>query len=90
MLTQQEKQKIIEEFKKKENDTGSVEIQIGLLTKKIEKLSEHLKIHKKDKSSKRGLLRMIGRRRKLLNYLKKTDKESYEKILKPLSSYSKF
>jgi small subunit ribosomal protein S15 len=84
MLTQQEKQKIIEEFKKKENDTGSVEIQIGLLTKKIEKLSEHLKIHKKDKSSKRGLLRMIGRRRKLLNYLKKTDKESYEKILKKI------
>ena len=67
-----------------EKDTGSPEIQVALLTKKIDGLSEHLKIHKKDNSSRRGLLQMVGKRRRLLSYLKKKDPERFEKTAKKL------
>lgn len=68
-----------------EKDTGSPEIQVALLTQKIDTLSEHLKIHKKDNSSRRGLLQMVGKRRRLLSYLKKKDPERFEKTSKKLS-----
>lgn len=67
-----------------EKDTGSPEIQVALLTQKIDSLSEHLKIHKKDNSSRRGLLQMVGKRRRLLTYLKKKDPERFEKTTKKL------
>lgn len=67
-----------------ERDTGSPEIQVALLTQKIDSLSGHLKIHKKDNSSRRGLLQMVGKRRRLLTYLKKKDPERFEKTSKKL------
>ena len=67
-----------------EKDTGSPEVQVALLTQKITSLSEHLKIHKKDNSSRRGLLQMVGKRRRLLSYLKKKDPERFEKTAKKL------
>jgi len=84
-LEPQEKKQIIEGFKRHEKDTGSAEVQIAILTHRINRLTEHFEVHKKDHSSKRGLLRLIARRRKLLNYLKKTDKERYFQILKKLN-----
>lgn len=69
-----------------EKDTGSPEIQVALLTQKIDSLSEHLKIHKKDNSSRRGLLQMVGKRRRLLTYLKKKDPERFEKTSKKLKT----
>ena len=85
MLDKKEKQEIIDKFKLHENDTGSVEVQIAILTEKIKKLSDHLKEHKKDHSSRRGLLKMVGRRRKLLNYLKEKDYEKYLQLLENLN-----
>jgi small subunit ribosomal protein S15 len=79
------KKEIIGEFKRHEKDTGSAEVQIAILTHRINRLTEHFEVHKKDYSSKRGLLKLIARRRKLLNYLKKTDKERYFQILKKLN-----
>jgi len=67
-----------------EKDTGSPEVQVALLTQKIDSLSEHLKAHKKDNSSRRGLLQMVGKRRRLLTYLKKKDPERFEKASKKL------
>ena len=67
-----------------EKDTGSPEIQVALLTQRIDALSEHLKIHKKDNSSRRGLLQMVGKRRRLLTYLKKKDPERFEKTARKL------
>lgn len=81
MLDKKEKQEIIEKFRLHENDTGSAEVQIAILTEKIRKLSEHLKEHRKDHSSRRGLLKMVGRRRKLLNYLKERDYDKYLQLL---------
>lgn len=78
------KQEIIEKFKIHETDTGSPEVQIAVLTDRINHLTEHLKIHKKDHHSRRGLLKMVGQRRGLLNYLKKSDVERYRKILEAL------
>lgn len=69
-----------------EKDTGSPEIQVALLTQKIDSLSGHLKIHKKDNSSRRGLLQMVGKRRRLLTYLKKKDPERFEKTSKKLKT----
>ena len=66
-------------------DTGSAEVQIALLSERINALSEHLKLHKKDFNSRRGLLQMVNQRRKLLNYLKKTDPKKYEEILTKLN-----
>ncbi len=85
MLDKKEKQEIIEKFKLHENDTGSPEVQIAILTEKIKKLYEHLKEHKKDHSSRRGLLKMVGRRRKLLNYIKEKDYEKYLQLLENLN-----
>jgi len=85
MLDKKEKQEVIDRFKLHENDTGSVEVQIAILTEKIKKLSDHLKEHKKDHSSRRGLLKMVGRRRKLLNYLKEKDYEKYLQLLENLN-----
>jgi len=83
-LDPETKQEIIEEFATHNGDTGSPEVQIALLTKKIEQLSSHLKEHKKDKHSRRGLLGMVERRRKLLRYLEDEDKESYEELVEKL------
>ena len=78
----EEKAAIIEEYALHEGDTGSPEVQIALLTKRISDLTEHLKIHKKDHHSRRGLLKMVGQRRSLLNYLIKVDIERYRLIIK--------
>lgn len=78
------KTQIIEEFKLHEGDTGSPEVQIAILTERINHLNEHLKIHKKDHHSRRGLLKMVGQRRGLLNYLMKKDIERYRAIVEKL------
>ena len=79
------KQEIIEKFALHEGDTGSPEVQIALLTQRINHLNEHLKLHKKDHHSRRGLLKMVGQRRGLLNYLKEKDIERYRAILASLN-----
>ena len=84
MLLKDEKTAIIESNKTHENDTGSPEVQIAILTKRINDLTEHLKIHKKDHHSRRGLLKMVGRRRNLLAYLQKKDIERYRAIIEKL------
>lgn len=78
------KTEIIEQFKLHEGDTGSPEVQIALLTERINHLNEHLKVHAKDHHSRRGMLMMVGQRRGLLSYLQKTDIERYRAILKTL------
>ena len=78
------KTEIIREFGRKEGDTGSPEVQIALLTARINELNDHLKMHKKDHHSRRGLLMMVGRRRGLLNYLAEQDIERYRAIIKKL------
>ena len=81
MLMKDEKAKIIEEYSTHEGDTGSPEVQIAILTKRISDLTEHLKVNKKDHHSRRGLLKMVGQRRNLLNYLMKVDIERYRSII---------
>ena len=83
-MTQAEKQAIIKEFATHEGDTGSPEVQIAVLTKRINDLNEHLKVNKKDHHSRRGLLKMVGHRRNLLAYLQKKDIERYRAIVKKL------
>ncbi len=83
-LTTQEKQKIIKKFARERGDTGSPEVQIALLSAQIDKLAEHLKEHKKDVHSRRGLLSMVAKRRRLLNYLKKRNEERYKNLIKSL------
>ncbi len=78
------KKAIIDEFKRHENDTGSPEVQIALLTKRISYLTEHLKVHKTDHHSRRGLLKMVGQRRALLNYLYRESPERYRAIVQRL------
>ena len=75
------KEQIIKDFGRKEGDTGSPEVQIALLTARINELNEHLKVHKKDHHSRRDLLKMVGRRRNLLGYLKKNDLEGYRALI---------
>lgn len=84
VLQKEEKAEIIDEFCLHEGDTGSPEVQIAILTKRISGLTEHLKEHKKDHHSRRGLLKMVGQRRRLLNYLKSTEVERYRTIIKKL------
>ena len=84
-MTKEEKAKIIKEFAKSKNDCGSTEVQIAILTKEINDLTEHLKVHIHDFHSKRGLLMKVGRRRKLLDYLKKNDVVSYRNIIEKLN-----
>ena len=85
MLTQEKKQEIIKEHAIHEGDTGSPEVQIAVLTARIQYLTEHLKEHKKDHHSRRGLLKMVGHRRRLLGYLYKTDIERYRVIITKLN-----
>lgn len=82
--TGDDKKRLIEQFKLHENDTGSPEVQVGLLTHRISYLTEHLKVHKKDHHSRRGLLMLVGRRRRLLNYVKNKDIKRYRTIIETL------
>ena len=84
-MTKERKQEIIQTYKRDENDTGSPEVQIALLTERITELTEHLKVHKKDNHSRRGLLKMVGQRRSLLKYLAKKDINRYRTITEQLS-----
>jgi len=83
-LTQERKQEIIKEFRIHETDTGSPEVQIAILTEQINNLNEHLRVHKKDYHSRRGLMKMVGKRRNLLNYLRETDVQRYRKLIDKL------
>lgn len=83
-LSKEEKQRIVEEYRVKDNDTGSPEVQVAVLTKEITELNQHLKTHKKDHHSRRGLLMKVGRRRHLMNYLKEKDIQRYRNLLKKL------
>ena len=84
MISKELKTKIIDEYKRDEKDTGSPEVQIAILTERINELTEHLKVHKKDDHSRRGLLKMVGKRRNLLNYLSKKDINRYREIVAKL------
>ncbi len=84
-MSKDRKQEIIKEFQKSKNDVGSAEVQIALLTEEINNLTEHFKTHIHDYHSKRGLQKMVGRRKKLLNYLKDTDVVSYRELIKKLN-----
>jgi len=84
MTSGKEKKEIVKEYRVHESDTGSTEVQVALLTKSIEELTEHLKEHKKDHHSRRGLLMKVGKRRRLLDYLKKEDVERYRVLIKEL------
>ncbi len=83
-LEKQEKSKVIEKFQIHEGDTGSPEIQVALLTKKIDKLADHLKTHKKDHHSRRGLLKAVNKRRRLILYLRNKDEDRYQEVVEKL------
>ena len=83
-LTKEEKQEIIKEHGRAETDTGSHEVQIAMLTRRINQLTEHLRTHKSDHHSRRGLLKLVGRRRRFLNYLQRTNLEGYRALIKEL------
>lgn len=84
-LTKEKKEMLVKEYRMHDRDTGSPEIQIALLTERINQLTEHLKKSSKDFSSRRGLLKLVGKRRRLLDYLKDTDLDGYRKIVEQLS-----
>ena len=84
MITKEMKQQIIKDYQLKEGDTGSPEVQVAILTKRINDLTEHLKDHMKDHHSRRGLLRMVGKRRNMLNYLAKKDINRYRALIAKL------
>jgi len=84
-LDSAKKQEIVAKYGRKENDTGSSEVQIALLTERIIELTEHLKVFKKDHASRLGLLKLVGQRRRLMKYLKRTNKDSYMKLIEALS-----
>lgn len=83
-LTVDQKQEIVSKHGKDVNDTGSAEVQIALLTARVNELTEHLRAHKKDHHSRRGLLMLVGKRRRLLNYLQRTDLDRYRALIKEL------
>ncbi len=83
-LKKEDKTVLVEKFGRSGSDTGSSEVQIALLTERISYLTEHLKMHKKDHSSRRGLLKMVGQRRRLLNYLNRKDRERYKTLIEEL------
>ena len=83
-LTKEEKQALVEKYRLKEGDTGSPEIQIAILTQEIRELNEHLKVHKHDHHSRRGLLKKVGHRRNLMKYLMKKDLSRYQELIKSL------
>lgn len=84
MITKEEKQELIQKFGKSENDTGTPEVQIAIFSKRINELTEHLKQHPKDHATRRGLLKLVGKRRRLLNYLMDIEIDRYRKITKEL------
>ncbi len=84
MIKQDKKTKIIEDFKAHDTDTGSSDVQVAILTEQIDELAKHLKKHPKDNHSRRGLLKMVAKRRKLLDYLKKENEKRYKKVIKKL------
>ena len=84
MLTLRQKQNVVKEHRAHDTDTGSPAVQVALLTKQIEELTTHLKKHRKDNHSRRGLLKMVGKRRKLLDYLLKKDSKTYNSLIKKL------
>ena len=83
-MPKEKKEEIIKTFKKTSNDTGSSQVQVALLTTKIKELTEHFKIHKKDFHSMRGLIKMVSRRKKMLNYMKRKEVNNYKKIISDL------
>jgi len=85
MITKEKKAELIEEFGISEGDTGSSQVQIAILTHRINALNEHLKMHKKDHHSRRGLLMMVGKRNSLLKYLRNNDTDEYQKLIKKLN-----
>ena len=84
-ITKKDKENIIKKFWKDKNDTGSTEVQVALLPHRISELTEHLKIHKKDKHTRRGLVALVSQRKKLLKYLVRSDSDSYLNLVKKLS-----
>ena len=84
-ITQEKKAEVINNFKVHENDVGSTQVQIAILTERIQNLTEHLKTHKKDFHSRRGLLMLVGRRKRLQEYLRNKDHESYKKVIESLN-----
>jgi small subunit ribosomal protein S15 len=83
-ITKEKKEKIIDTYKNHESDTGSTEVQVAIITERINTLSDHLKVHRKDFSSRRGLLMMVGQRARLLKYLQKKDNNRYIELIKKL------
>lgn len=83
-LEKEEKLNTIEEFSRHDKDTGSPEVQIAILTKRIQQLTDHLRTHKHDESSRRGLLKMVGRRRRLLDYIRRKDFQHYQSLIERL------
>jgi small subunit ribosomal protein S15 len=88
-LEKEYKSSVMEEFSRHENDTGSPEVQVAILTKRIEQLTDHLRTHKHDESSRRGLLKMVGRRRRLLAYIRSKDFQRYSALIKRLNIRSR-
>ncbi len=84
MITKERKQEIVQKYQRDEKDTGSPEVQIAILTERISQLTDHLKEHKQDHSSRRGLLKMVGQRKKLLRYLENKDIERYRELISSL------
>ena len=84
MLTKRKKQSTIKDYQKHKTDTGSAEVQVGLLTRRIQELAAHLKKHTKDHHSRRGLIMMVGKRRKFLQYLRRENEKVYERLMKKL------
>ncbi len=84
MITKEQKAELIKQYGKKEHDSGSAEVQVAILTARIKELTEHMKSHKKDFHTRRGLLMLVGKRRRLLSYIKKNDIENYRNLIKSL------
>jgi small subunit ribosomal protein S15 len=84
MLESSQKRQIIDDMQTHKKDTGSPEVQVGIITERIKALTSHLQLHKKDQHSKRGLLQLVGKRRRLLDYLKRTDNTKYQAVVKKL------
>lgn len=84
MIASEKKQKIVSDLQKNKNDTGSAEVQVGILTERIKELTEHLKVNKHDFMARRGLLQMVGKRKRLLKYIAKKDGQAYLKLIKKL------
>ena len=84
MLDKKKKEKVISKFATHKNDTGSAQVQIAILTEEVKELTKHLKMHKKDFSSRRGLIKKVGERRRLMKYMEREDKKGFEKLMKAL------